>query len=286
MNILFLSQVLPYPLDAGPKMRSYYVLRHLAKKHHVTLLTFVRDNDRPEHVAHLAEFCDAVHTVPMRRSIAHDLFFLAKSILSWQSFIIIRDEMAAMNNVLHQIMTEGDFDAVHADQLWMAQYALRAKEISARVKLVLDQHNAVHLIPQRLAEVESNPLKRIVLAREAKVMANFEVETCARFDEVVWVTVEDRQAVDAISPRNLLTDTVIPICADPAEVEAMPFSDTSQRITFLGGLHWMPNAQGIVWFAENVLPKIRAVCPDALLTVIGKNPPAQLEGLEGVDSTG
>jgi hypothetical protein len=29
MRILFLSQVLPYPLDAGPKMRSYFVLRHL-----------------------------------------------------------------------------------------------------------------------------------------------------------------------------------------------------------------------------------------------------------------
>ena len=30
MNVLFLTQVLPYPLDAGPKVRAYYVLRHVA----------------------------------------------------------------------------------------------------------------------------------------------------------------------------------------------------------------------------------------------------------------
>ena len=68
MRILFLSQVLPYPLDAGPKVRSYFLLRHLAQHHEVTLLTFVRNTDKPEDVAHLAEFCQAVHTVPMQRS--------------------------------------------------------------------------------------------------------------------------------------------------------------------------------------------------------------------------
>ena len=30
--ILFLTQVFPYPLDAGPKIRAYYVLRHLGAR--------------------------------------------------------------------------------------------------------------------------------------------------------------------------------------------------------------------------------------------------------------
>ncbi|HHJ06032.1 MAG TPA: glycosyl transferase family 1, partial [Anaerolineae bacterium] len=67
MKILFLSQVLPYPVNAGPKMRSYFVLRYLAQQHQVTLLTFVRDTDKAENIAHLAEFCEETHTIPMRR---------------------------------------------------------------------------------------------------------------------------------------------------------------------------------------------------------------------------
>ncbi len=48
VRILFLTQVLPYPLDAGPKIRAYYTLRYLAQRHDITLLSFVRPADRPE----------------------------------------------------------------------------------------------------------------------------------------------------------------------------------------------------------------------------------------------
>jgi hypothetical protein len=58
-RVLFLTQVLPYPLDAGPKLRAYYVLRHLAQRHAVTLVAFVRPEDQPAHVEHLAQFCAA-----------------------------------------------------------------------------------------------------------------------------------------------------------------------------------------------------------------------------------
>jgi len=68
--ILLLTQVLPYPLDAGPKVRAYTMLRHLAQRHAVTLVSFVRPDDRPEHVAHLRGIAAAVHTVPIRRSAA------------------------------------------------------------------------------------------------------------------------------------------------------------------------------------------------------------------------
>lgn len=288
MHILFLSQVLPYPLDAGPKMRSYYVLRHLSQKHKVTLLTFVRDTDSAENVAHLAEFCDAVHTVPMRRSRLRDVKFLAQSLLTQQSFLIIRDELPAMTAKLQELAAAETFDAVHADQLWMAQYALAAKAVSPASKLILDQHNAVYLIPQRLAESTSNVIKQQFLSRESQSMAAFEADVCRRFDHVVWVTQEDYQAVSTLPEAQaggLAPSTVIPICADPTHINPVEKAANKKRITFLGGLHWPPNAEGIVWFAQHVFPQIRAQIPDAVLTVIGKNPPAGLDG-ESIEVTG
>jgi glycosyltransferase involved in cell wall biosynthesis len=290
MRILFLSQVLPYPLDAGPKMRSYFVLRYLAQRHQVTLLTFVRDTDRPEHIAHLAEFCHAVHTVPMRRSRWRDLKFLLQSLLNRQPFLIIRDEVPAMTVQIRQLIDEGQFDLVHADQLWMAPYALIARQAAASLppKLVLDQHNAVYLIPRRLAETESNPIKRQFMGREARLLATYETEVCRRFDHVVWVTEEDRRAVAALAlsaTTRLSPSTVIPICADPSHIKPIERVANSRRITFLGGLHWPPNAQGVAWFFRNVFPQVRASVPEAVLTVIGKNPPPGLEG-EGVEVTG
>lgn len=285
MHILYLSQVLPYPLDAGPKMRSYYVLEYLSQRHKVTLLTFVRDSDRPEYIAHMEEICHAVHTVPMRRSAARDARFLLKSVAARQPFLIVRDEVAAMTVKLRELLAAQPFDAVHADQLWMAQYALQAKEFSPDVRLILDQHNAVYLIPGRMADGEVNPLKKMILARESKVMARYEAETCPKFDRVVWVTREDYDAVSAITRGPMPPPVVIPICGDPTREPPVERKAGVKRVTFLGGLHWPPNAQGIVWFAKNVFPKIRARVPDAVLTVIGKNPPAELTG-DGVQVTG
>ena len=47
----------------------------------------------------------------------------------------------------------------------------------------------------------------------------------------------------------------------------------------MGGLHYPPNAQGVLWFAEHIFPKVLAEAPDAVLTVIGKQPPAELAQL-------
>jgi glycosyltransferase involved in cell wall biosynthesis len=288
MRILFLSQVLPYPLDAGPKVRSYFVLRHLTQRHEVTLLTFVRDTDRSQDIAHLAEFCHAVHIVPMHRTRLRDVKFLVQSLLTRQPFLIVRDQIPAMTDRIRQMVTSESFDVVHVDQLWMAQYALAARAVSAKPKLILDQHNAVHLIPKRLADGTSNPIKQIFLTREAHSLAIYEPEVCHRFDDVVWVTEEDRRAVAALPGSNAdgqLPSTVIPICADPTQVKPVVRDPSKKRVTFLGGLHWPPNAEGIRWFAKHVLPQVRAEAPEAVLTVVGKSPPPGLDG-EGIEVTG
>ena len=286
MKILFLSQVLPYPLDAGPKMRSYYVLRHLAQQHEVTLLTFVRDTDRPEDVDHLAQFCHQIHTVLMQRRRLNDLWFLMQSMVTGQPFLIMRDQVAVMTERVQTLVQEQAFDAVHTDQLWMAQYAEVAKRVCSRLKLILDQHNAVYLIPQRLADSESNPMKRLFLQQESSRLRHYETAVCQKFDHVVWVTEKDRQVVEPLTKATSSEPSlVIPICVEPHSNGKKPSKRQKSRITFLGGLHWPPNAQGVLWFAKEIFPLVQAEAPETILTVIGKSPPAELQG-EQIEVTG
>ena len=53
MKILLLTQVLPYPPDSGPKVKTWNVIKYLAPRHDVTLVSFVR-GDQSAEVAHLA----------------------------------------------------------------------------------------------------------------------------------------------------------------------------------------------------------------------------------------
>ena len=280
MRILFLSQLLPFPLDAGPKVRSYYVLRRLAAAgHEVTLLAFTRESDTRESLRHLESFCAAVHTVPMTRSRLRDVYHLGRSVLSRRPFLIARDDVPAMRDKVRQLAA-GGVDAIHADQLWMAPYALagRAAAPGAPPRLVLDQHNAMALIPQRLADSEVAGWRAAFWRREAAAMRRYEPATCLQFDHVVWVTDEDRAAVglDAIAPTNGPRQHTIPICIDPEAQPPVARAERPRRVTFLGGLHWPPNADGVRWFAREVWPLVVERTPDAVLTIIGKTPPADV----------
>ena len=289
MDILFLSQVVPYPIDAGPKVRSYHVLRYLAAAgHRITLVTFCRQTDRPDDIRHLRQYCSAVHTVPIYRSRVKDAWHLLLSLIQGQPFLIGRDWSPAMAELVRDLNT-GTFDVVHADQLWMAPYALLTQSHATNAPtLVLDAHNAVFQIPQRMSATSHNPIVRLMLDLETRKLARYEAATCRRFDRVVTVTQEDQSTLDNLmAPESLLASgeskknhhpemTTIPICIDPVAKAAIPRSVDSHRVTFLGGLHWPPNAEGILWFAREVWPRVIQQVPEAVLTVIGKSPPSEL----------
>lgn len=292
MKIAFLTQVLPFPLDAGPKVRAYYTLRKLSERHAVRLVSFRRSTDTLQAIEHLESFCDSVTTVPIKRAKVRDALDLATSLLGSTPFLIRRDRRPDMDQAIQSAMHDrvSMIDAIHADQLWMAPYALRAARaapLGSRPRLVLDQHNAVMQIPRRLAHSESNPLKRAILRLEDWKLRHYEPTMCSAFDRVVWVTEEDRCAVEAVATEPWLVgraSDVIPICVSPGDTSPLDRAHKARRVTFLGGLHWPPNAEGITWFAREIWPRVRQLCPDAILTIIGKDPPPALLSLTDTSS--
>jgi hypothetical protein len=105
----------------------------------------------------------------MRRSRFQDVFSLVASQVTGTPFLILRDDIAAMRELLKDLLSQQKFDFVHADQLWMAQYVLPLRKLQDWLKTVLDQHNAVFLIPQRLATDTHNPLKRIGVGHDIEI---------------------------------------------------------------------------------------------------------------------
>lgn len=281
-RILFLTEVLPYPLVSGARIRAYYVLRHLARSHEVTLLSFTRPEDRPADVAHLSSFLHRVETVPMQRSRWRDARAALVSLATGLPAIIAREEIGAMRDRVSALLAAGKFAGVHADQIPMARYGLTAAPPGARpIPRLLDQHNATFQLLSRLASNEPNPLKRTLLRREAAAFARYEPDVCRRFDQITFVTAEDRRALASLMPSGALDNqsAVIPICVDAAAVAPVPPATGASRVTVLGTMFWPPNVEGLEWFYREVWPEVLARVPSARLTVIGKRPPEHLQAL-------
>ncbi len=291
MRILFLTQVLPYPLDAGPKVRAYHMLRHLAGRHVVTLVSFVRPDDTSEALAHLGTICEAVQPVLMRRSPWRNVRAGIKGLATGLPVVIARDEISEMRAALRQLTVGHAFDVIHADQLSMAAYGQMAARFSQgragsrRPATLLDEHNAIYVLTRRMAEDERRPLHRLAMAREAAAFVRYEAVTCRAYDAVLTVTAEDRERLLALYPageRAALAPrfTVLPICVDPDQVPLVnPSPVGAPTILHLGTMFWPPNVTGVLWFAREVLPLIHREQPGARFVVVGKNPPAEVQAL-------
>jgi polysaccharide biosynthesis protein PslH len=294
MKLLFLTQVLPYPLVGGAKIRAYYMLQHLAQQHEVTLVSFVRGDDRPDDIAHLAQFCAAVHTVPMVRSRLRDGLGLLASLATRLPAAITRDRVPAMEQLLARLVRETEFDVVHADQTAMAQYALYARDQSAargrQLRTLLDQHNAMYLLVARQAALERGPA-RLIWQREARLFRRYELGLLRSFDHILWVTEEDREAAARLAEAegdgaafDPARQTVVPICVDPAQVQPVVPDDGAAEILHLGTMFWPPNVEGVLWFAQEALPLVLAGQPGAHFTVAGKGPPPAVQALATLGS--
>jgi glycosyltransferase involved in cell wall biosynthesis len=282
MNILFLTQILPYPPDSGPKVKTWNVLRYLSQcGHHVTLASFVRPEEVSQ-VPFLKEICSAFYMVPMHRSRIANVGYMMKSYLTGRPFLIERDDLRSMQKLVDKLVTDGHFDFVHADQLTMVQFALRGASASEgeNPRVIFDAHNAVWTIVERMRE-NAQWFLRPILSVEARRVKSYEGKLLKKVDQVLAVTDVDRDELEeALKFSNDSVDnhvapiTVIPIAVDTKQLKPIKLRTGSRNIVTLGTLHYPPNADGIRWFFNEVFPLICQSIPDANLTIIGKNPPS------------
>ena len=288
-RVLLLTYVLPYPLDTGPKVRAYYMLRHLAVQHEVTLVSFVRADDTQEAIAHLRGCCHAVHTVSLRRSALRNLSAGIRGLLTGLPIVIARDEREGIGNLLRRLAAQTRFDVIHADQLSMAGWgwhaAQAARAIGGTPLTLLDEHNAVYLLAERMAVTETRLLRRLLMTRESRAFRRYEMEMCRRYDGVLTVTAEDREHLLALfgtaeSAEARHKFTVVPICVDPEAVRPVARAwDGPPTILSLGTMFWPPNIAGVQWFAHEVLPRVHAAVPEARFVALGKGPPPEVTRL-------
>jgi len=278
MKVLLLTQVLPYPPDSGPKVKTWNVLKYLAERYEVTLVSFVR-GDQSADAEHLRHFCRAVHTVPMERGIVQDGVAMIRSLLTRQPWMMVRDDREKMRDLVDRLTAETSFDAVHADQLNMAQYALRVPGVFN----VLDAHNPLWLLYKRLATRMGPGLKKALLERDWRLLKAYEGQMVRTFDEVLAVSEEDRIALLEAAGEDVPV-TVIPIAIDTEEIQPVERQTAANHILHIGTMYWPPNIDGVMWFVREVFPRIRHNRPDVVLDLVGSRPPSVLRDLGSDDS--
>jgi len=279
MRILFLTQILPYPPNAGPRVKTWQVLKYLNQAgHQINLASFVR-NDEMQYIPVVSENVEKIFIVPIHRKRIKDLYYGIKSLFSRRPFLVERDNLPEMQDLVRKLITENVYDVIHADQLSMAQFAWQARIHLQKGKnkiiprLLFDAHNATWTIMDRMKSHIPSIMKPLLELEKNKIR-NYEGWLVDHFDHTLAVSEIDSAALQSGSINNENGRiSVIPIAVDTKELFPIASSPSSFQLLTIGTLHYPPNADGIRWFINEVFPVVLREIPQTTLTVIGKNPP-------------
>lgn len=280
MHILFLTQILPYPPESGPKVKTWHVLRYLSQHgHKITLASFVRPEELP-YIDEVKKICATVYTVPVHRSRVSDVQYFLRSLIRSRPFLVERDDLAEMRSLVNKVVNSEQVDVIHADQLTMTQFAFPLNlHGGKKPALVFDAHNAVWTIIERMRENAPLYLKP-PLWLETKRIKRYEGMIVSDFQATLAVTEPDRVSLlDAVheytgnGKADIHPISVIPIAVDTNQIQPVSREGNSLNILTMGTLYYPPNADGIRWFLQDVFPLVRQEIPEVTLTIVGKNPP-------------
>ena len=286
MRILWLKTGPLHPLDTGGKIRTYNMLRELKRNNDLTYLSLWPEGTPEEARAKAGEYSDAQIWVPWRETrkrSAKFFFELATNFLMTQlPYAIQKYQSRLWADAIRQADESGNHDLIVCDFLTPA-VSLFPPGQKPRLPVLLFQHNVESLIWQRTAE-NSGGVAKPYFKNQWQRMLRFEIEACRNADQVCAVSEEDARL---LREELKLTN----VCgAVPTGVDIDFFQESNEprkpkSLVFLGSMDWMPNIDGIDWFAEKIWPRVKEKHADATLTIVGRRPVPKVKELAERDSS-
>ncbi len=282
-RVLFIAPQVPYPPEQGTALRNYNLVAQVARHHRVALLAFEQRPPTAQELEHLQGLCERVVTVPApQRSLLDRLRTLA---LSREPDMALRLWSVRFAQALHDLVQDWRPDVVQVEGIELGRYAalLRA-EFGRRPAIIFDDHNAEYLLQQRAASTDLRHPGRWIKAAysfvQARRLRRFEAQLCGLADAVLAVSPDDAQAIAAIAPT--VDVRVIPNGVDtalyrPGLPDALPLQHPA--IVFTGKMDFRPNVDAVLWFADEVWPRVVAQRADATFYIVGKAPTEAVSAL-------
>jgi glycosyltransferase involved in cell wall biosynthesis len=134
----------------------------------------------------------------------------------------------------------------------------------------------------RRAVHEKNLFAKLYVNIQAKKLQRYEQRMIPMFNANIAVSSRDEETIKSMNKSGYTalvpngTDTVF-FSPSKAEQEC--------SIIFAGGLNWLPNADAMIHFCKDILPKVREKVPGVIMNIIGTNPPKELIKLSENDSS-
>jgi sugar transferase (PEP-CTERM/EpsH1 system associated) len=279
LDVLYLCHRVPYPPDKGDKIRAFHQIRALARRHRVHLLTLA-DGPVPD-LTPLQALCQRVEVFSVHRAAA--FVRSAFGLFSPRPLTLSFFHSAELHARVRELAAQESFDAVVVYSSSMAPYA----EPFAGTPSLLDLVDVDSAKWAQYSRFARRPL-RPVYALEARRLQEYEAVLARRFDRVVLATGNELSLLTSFAPQARAVAIPNGVDLDYFQPMDLPKSK-NPSLVFTGQMDYFANVDGVVAFAREVFPRLRARITNLELLIVGRSPAPAVRALSeipGVQVTG
>lgn len=271
MKILFVTYDIPYPLDAGGKIRAYHLIKQLAKKHEITLFTYYRNNEQLDYLAELKKFCANVHAFKRMR------VFSAEHIVTAVTHPTLTTHIAhyyhpGLKKELEKELSTGNYQVLHLESFYTSHLLGNYP-----VKQVLGTENIEWQVYLKHAQQQPFYLK-VPLQLETLRTKYYEQKTWQKADAIMAVSGSDANKI------KKHTDKQVYIVPNGVDVNYFKFKprkkiSISPTLLFVGNFAYIQNQDAARYLIRNIFPLIKKKIPKAKLLLVGRSIPDSIASL-------
>lgn len=262
LRILVVSAYLPHLGTHGGAGRVFQLLKRVARRHPVDLLTFVEDERDAVFAEQARACCRRVETVVR----------MGHRPLSWFAYEPFEEfNVPAFRERLEEMLLAEDYDLVHFEWTQSALYEDLVPAGTPRILTEIEVNYAAHRTFEAVAQGRWMRFRRRYNTLQTLYR---EVELCRRMDEVICVTEEDRSYLADYLPGQRLE--VIKTGVDPSFFRFNLGGSRPDTLLFVGAFRHAPNLDAMFFFCREIFPRIRAERPQTHLYIVGSGPPPEI----------
>lgn len=286
MRILFLAHRIPVPPNKGDKIRALWQLKALSKAHEVDLFCFCDDPADMEYADELKKYCQEIYVEPLTKLRSRTR--AVRALLQGEPFSLHFFRSDTMRRRVQEAYQRRGYDAVVAFSSSMAPYA---EELPIRrVADIVDCDSEKWHEYARQSGMWASWFWKM----EGNRLGAYEDHLARTFEATTLCTEAEAALLRSRCSDGRILELAHPVDLDywnPSKVEVTEeIRRFGRYVIFSGSMDYLPNVDAVVFFAKEVLPKLRSIRRDLQFVIAGRAPAREVRLLDenepGVIATG
>lgn len=279
-NLLYLVHRLPYPPNKGDKVRSFHLMKHLAKRHRVFLGTFIDDPADEAYLEDVRGYCADMHVA--RLSPRWAKLRSLRGLLSDEALSLPYYRDVGLQGWIERTCATQSIDKAAIFSSVMADYLSSGLKSLPMLVDFVDMDSAKWT---QYAGTHRWPLSWLY-RREGERLLAFERAVAAQAQHGFFVTEAECNLFLNLAPEcagrvDAMGNGVDAEFFAPDPALRSPYREGETPVVFTGAMDYWPNVDAAIWFAGEVLPQLRQRYPAVRFYIVGRSPDPKVQALAG-----